>query len=170
MPLVMCDKCGKKFNKFPSQIKKTKGNFCSSSCAASFNNKKYPKRHNEGSCVSCNTGISKRKIYCNECLPNKEIDWSNISYLEIRRRYNYQKNSLIRMLARRCYRKLGAPKRCAVCGYSKHYNVCHRKPVHSFDPGALISEINDIRNLVALCPNHHWEFDNGLLLALPELL
>ena len=27
----------------------------------------------------------------------------------------------------------------------------------------LISEINNIDNLIALCPNHHWEFDHSQL-------
>ena len=35
-----------------------------------------------------------------------------------------------------------------------------RKAVADFDDGTLVSEIN---NLIALCPNHHWEYDNGLL-------
>ena len=26
-----------------------------------------------------------------------------------------------------------------------------------------IEEINNINNLIGLCPNHHWEYDNGLL-------
>ena len=30
----------------------------------------------------------------------------------------------------------------------------------SFNSDALISEINSIDNLIALCPTHHWEFDN----------
>lgn len=37
------------------------------------------------------------------------------------------------------------------------------KAVADFDDGTLVSEINDINNLIALCPNHHWEYDNGLL-------
>lgn len=32
-----------------------------------------------------------------------------------------------------------------------------------FDDEALVKEINDIENLVPLCPNHHWEFDNKIL-------
>lgn len=28
---------------------------------------------------------------------------------------------------------------------------------------ATISDVNDPSNLVALCKNHHWEFDNGHL-------
>lgn len=43
--LVSCSQCGKEFNKLPSQIKKTNNNFCSQSCAAIFNNAKYPKKH-----------------------------------------------------------------------------------------------------------------------------
>jgi len=35
--------------------------------------------------------------------------------------------------------------------------------VSDFPDAALIAEINDIANLVALCPNHHWEFDHGVL-------
>ncbi|MBE7514091.1 MAG: HNH endonuclease [Anaerolineales bacterium] len=32
-----------------------------------------------------------------------------------------------------------------------------------FFPDSLLSEINAIDNLMALCPNHHWELDNHLL-------
>lgn len=36
---VSCANCNKEFYKLPNQIKKTKNNFCSKSCAATFNNK-----------------------------------------------------------------------------------------------------------------------------------
>ena len=48
-------------------------------------------------------------------------------------------------------------------GYDKHYEVCHIKAVSDFSEDTPITVINHIDNLVALCPNHHWEFDNGLL-------
>lgn len=35
---VNCKSCEKEFNKLPSEINKTKNNFCSRSCAAHFNN------------------------------------------------------------------------------------------------------------------------------------
>jgi predicted restriction endonuclease len=41
--------------------------------------------------------------------------------------------------------------------------VAHIKAVSNFSEDSLISEINDISNLIGLCPNHHWEYDNGLL-------
>lgn len=52
---------------------------------------------------------------------------------------------------------------CRVCGYDRHVEVCHIKPVSEFPDESLISQINDAVNLVGLCPTHHWEFDAGLL-------
>lgn len=52
---------------------------------------------------------------------------------------------------------------CYFCDYSKHIEVAHIKSVQSFDENNLIGSINSIENLVALCPTHHWEYDNGLL-------
>lgn len=78
--------------------------------------------------------------------------------------HNWQSaRSAIQRLARKIYDKSSKPKKCVVCGYDKHYEVAHIKFVSSFDDNALISEINDIDNLIALCPNHHWEYDNDNL-------
>lgn len=54
-------------------------------------------------------------------------------------------------------------KECAICGYDIHVEICHIKSVSSFNSSAKLSEINDINNLIYLCPNHHYEFDNGLV-------
>jgi predicted restriction endonuclease len=54
-------------------------------------------------------------------------------------------------------------KKCKVCNYEKHIEVCHIKPVSDFNDNTLITDINDLNNLVALCPNHHWEFDAGII-------
>lgn len=59
--------------------------------------------------------------------------------------------------------------KCIVCGYDKHVEVAHIKAVSEFSDDALISEINDTTNLVGLCPNHHWEYDNELLNITPYL-
>jgi predicted restriction endonuclease len=45
--------------------------------------------------------------------------------------------------------------------------ICHRTDVKDFPDETLISEINNINNLVALCPNHHKEFDDGHI-TIPE--
>lgn len=64
--------------------------------------------------------------------------------------------------ARDVYKRSGKPKICSVCGYDKHVEICHIKPVSSYNVETIL-EINDISNLIALCPNHHWEFDKGIL-------
>lgn len=65
----------------------------------------------------------------------------------------------LRKHAESVYIKSDLPKCCVVCGYSKHFDVAHRRPVSDFQDSALVSEINDLSNLVALCKNHHWEYD-----------
>ena len=81
------------------------------------------------------------------------------------RRKNWQSaRTSIRNHASKIYFANGGQKQCAICAYSLHIEICHRKPVSHFPDHALISEINDFSNLLALCPNHHWELDNQLLL------
>lgn len=58
------------------------------------------------------------------------------------------------------YETSGKPKACNSCGYDKHYEICHIRAVSDFPDEALVEEINSIDNLMALCPNCHWEFDN----------
>ncbi len=52
---------------------------------------------------------------------------------------------------------------CRICGYDKHVELCHIKPIAAFQQTATFFEINKVDNLVFLCPNHHWELDAGLL-------
>lgn len=137
--------------------------FCSRSCAAKITNK-IPKRKKSISyCVSCgkNTIFYRRK-FCKDCNPMNK-DWSKVSYGEVTGKTKYQKNSRIRELARNLYKSSNKPKHCVVCGYKKHYEVCHIQSISSFKNTSKVSEINQISNLVALCPNHHWEFDKGLI-------
>lgn len=68
--------------------------------------------------------------------------------------------SIIQKKARQIYENSEKPKECVICGYDKHYEVAHIKAVSIFDDDVLISEINNEENLIALCPNHHWEYDN----------
>jgi len=52
---------------------------------------------------------------------------------------------------------------CKKCLYDKHVEVCHIKPISSFRDSDLIGEINSKENILKLCPNCHWEFDNELI-------
>ncbi len=61
------------------------------------------------------------------------------------------------------YKKSKLPRKCFVCGYDKYIEVCHIIGISTFNENTLITQINSIDNLIALCPNCHWEFDHGLL-------
>jgi len=53
---------------------------------------------------------------------------------------------------------------CDYCGYDRHVDVCHIKPIHEFDNSySRVIEVNNPLNLICLCPNHHWELDHGYL-------
>ena len=161
--LVKCLNCGKDFDKRQSQVKKTKGNFCSRSCAATFNNAKTPKRKKgQNFCKHCGLEIYGRRTCCDNCNPHS-VDWSKRTLKDLRELRKYQPNSRIRDLSRDIYINSGAPKCCQICGYDKVFHVCHIKPVSSFSLDTTVSEINVMSNLIALCPNHHWELDHGLL-------
>jgi hypothetical protein len=65
--------------------------------------------------------------------------------------------------SRRVYQASEKPMKCFVCDFPHGIQICHKKPISEFSDDTLISEVNDIKNLVALCPNHHWMLDHGLL-------
>ena len=82
--------------------------------------------------------------------------------------FNNRKNwqsarSAIQKNARNNFKSEDKELKCYICGYDKHVEIAHIKPVSEFDDNATIDEINNIDNLIALCPNHHWEYDNKLL-------
>ena len=138
--------------------------FCSRSCAATFNNKKRPKK--KYYCKICNVEVPYRRVACDKHNPQM-VDWSKKTILDVVYQYEHKygasnRYTRIRDSAKRVYRNSNKPNKCARCGYDKHYHVCHIKPIHLFDPTVPVSVVNHIDNLIALCPNCHWELDNGL--------
>lgn len=137
--------------------------FCSRNCAATYNNKKYPKRTKTVSkCIICDTTIPHRRKYCTKHNPNYK-DWNSITLGQLIDERKYQKHSKIRTLSKKAYDSSNSPKQCKICGYNKHYEVCHIKPISSFSNDTPISIVNALTNLVALCRNCHWELDNGII-------
>jgi len=138
--------------------------FCSSSCAAKFNNRAFPKRkRKQYFCKNCGAETNYRRSYCSNCDPTKPRDYNNVTIAEIRQNARYQAHAWIRKLARRVYSTSDRPQRCNICGYAKHFEVCHIRPIQTFLEGTPMSVVNALDNLVALCPNCHWELDHGLL-------
>lgn len=164
--IVQCTHCQTPFTKSNSEVKRSPQHFCSRSCAAKHNNTKYPKRRRTKCCKSCDKKILSNYTYCSDCinqgkhLPIHEHISCRTLKTYLSRKGSYRLGG-IRGHARRVAKKW--PKKCFVCGYVTKVHVCHRRPIPSFPPDTLISEINAPENLILLCPNHHTEFDMGVL-------
>ncbi len=151
---MKCRHCGQKT---------TNPIFCSRSCAASFNNKKVPRKTKHLKyCKHCEKQIFGRRTTCDRCNPSY-VDWSKVTLSEVKQKATFQYSARVRQLARKNYRQSDNPKACLICGYDKHVEVCHKRPINEFPDDTYISEINDPNNLIALCPTHHWELDHGHL-------
>lgn len=111
-------------------------------------------------CPKCqNTEILKESKTCRPCsryklLPDRPL--SELIYTE------HHKSSAFAIIRGRA-RTICPEQPCRNCGYDKHTEVCHRKAISDFDLSTPASVVNDKNNLIRLCPNCHWEFDNGLL-------
>lgn len=166
--------------------------FCNHTCASSRNNAIYPRRTavKEGICERCGvvvefkkqkSGNYLRKRFCPTCVPlhlselaterrntvgfrNSGKPLDNYTKGELRKNTRYcDFRKIFSTYARNTYLRSGKPLVCSHCGYSYHVDICHIKDVAKFSDDALFGEINDLSNLVALCKNHHKEFDDGVL-------
>ena len=137
--------------------------FCNRSCAASFNNKKVPKKRKQQKyCKHCGVPVFGRRTTCDNCNPSY-VDWTKVTLGDVKQKASFQYSARVRQLARKLYRQSNKPQECLICGYDKHFEVCHRRAINEFSDDTFIAEVNDLDNLVALCPNHHWELDHNHL-------
>ena len=133
--------------------------FCSKSCSASYNNKKFPRKFQKGICI-CGKSISASRTYCKECFvlykrtihPRKE-------------QYKYVKESRTRNKLRGL-ELLGG--KCAVCGYDK---CAQALEFHHIDPKeksfSISTNLNkawklleiEFSKCVLLCANCHREVE-----------
>ena len=143
--------------------------FCNRSCSASFNNKNVSRKlHNE--CKSCGKQIDRSITFCShKCNLDFLFENGKVSNTTKDDLFNGAVNwqsarSTIVKHANSSFDRSNKKRKCIVCGYDNIINVSHIKAVKDFHGDSLIKEINHPDNLIALCPNHHWEFDNGILL------
>lgn len=169
--LIECGVCKRQIFKKQSDLKKSKSGklFCSRSCSAKYGNSIKKKRQlKEVICRACNLPIHRKTwrdklTYHVECNP-KNKNWDSVKVEDVlypnkgKNKYGY-----LWVLSRKSFFDKSNIRSCQRCGYDKHFDVCHIKPVSSFSKDSLVSEVNHISNLIALCKNCHWEFDNGLL-------
>jgi hypothetical protein len=115
---------------------------------------KYPKQYD-----LCECGQSKtiKSNYCNKCSNSKRIKFHTLKDTTHSVVHGQSARfNIIRGRARNQHKHI---KACQFCGYDKHVEVCHIKPIHSFPEDTLVSIINDPSNILILCPNCHWEHD-----------
>lgn len=132
--------------------------FCSQSCSASYTNRVSPKRRlGKHSCKICLKPIKAGRSYCQNCFGSKTKDLT-LEEAIYRHLHRSSAFALVRSRARAVFK--GLPQVCQTCGYDKHVEVCHIKPIKDFPLTTRLSEINSPNNLLMLCPNCHWEFDH----------
>ena len=147
----------------------TNPKFCSRSCAAQYNNKMFPKRKTDKKCIVCGEPVlsyrhNRCELHWNEY---KESRWKNRTIGEYRNRpsvvgkHPSWLHAHVRQFARSWLKHM-TDLPCAHCGYDKHVELAHIKDVVSFSDDTLLSEVNSEDNVIQLCPNCHWEFDNLL--------
>lgn len=145
--------------------------FCNASCAAFQTNKTHPRpsRKKQRYCKKCNVAIL-AKVHCSNCLDqirrkgNPPFEQRTKSELFSSRKNWQSARSSIVHHAKKIYLKSGRPACCHICKYDKHFQIAHKRAVADFPDHALIGEINNIDNLFPLCPTHHWEQENGLII------
>jgi len=177
--IVKCNNCKKDFKKSNSEIKRTKTgcHYCSKSCSAQFNNlgvtrnkpvaRKCKKCDSNFTCQGKHRSIS----FCQDCFPRwgEQSNWfKNLTLQEyhnknsVKSKHPSWANSHIRNFCRSWNKDLrNLP--CQRCSYSFHVELCHIKPISSFSGKTTLREINSPDNILILCRNCHWEFDNGKL-------
>ena len=148
--------------------------FCSQSCSASYFNRVKPKRAKSKIChhPDCKELILSVLKFCSEHKGGRGLP-GKISLKDSVERYTKGSlisevgyataQSYIRVHSRNTARSHGLLRECHVCGYSNHVQAAHIIPVKDFPDSCTVLEVNSINNLVGLCPNHHWEFDNGMI-------
>jgi hypothetical protein len=149
-----------------TELVKWQKKFCSKSCAAVYNNKKYPKRVRDPKkiCVDCKEAhVWRVGARCSSCSQIHTKKRQAEKTLEDHKKYSGRPYDKIRREARQLMNDLEIEKKCSICGYDFYVELCHIKPIASFDLQTKIGEINDPTNLVYLCPNHHKELDAGIV-------
>jgi hypothetical protein len=141
-----CKSCSTIVSKEIKAVKLIKCKYCE---------EKIDKDRNEsGSCLTC---------YTNKLIQEKKsIILKDLKLKHKNKNTPHWYSAEIRNFARRWNKDL-IKKPCQICNYSNHTELCHIKPIKDFDDSATLGEINHPSNIIVLCPNHHWEFDNGIL-------
>ncbi len=154
-PIIICPVCNKK-TKNPK--------YCSRSCSAKINSSLFPKRPKR-KCLRCQSLTQSKTHYCAKCLIlNRIEEYGEKSIKDFTSTYARHKYQSIRNHAHQVakYHNL-KPSKCSICHYNNKLDLCHIKGISKFDKNTKLNIVNDIKNLIYLCPNHHWDLDHSYL-------
>lgn len=106
----------------------------------------------------CGNKKTKKSEKCLNCHNKTNIQFNTLS--DVKHYAKYGKQVIFQPIRSRARTVIKNRTKCEKCGYDKHVEACHIKPISSFSDDTPIDVINAPDNLLALCPNCHWEFDN----------
>lgn len=165
----LCKECGKVIevldNQRVSDVRKKQ--FCSHSCAASYNNQGRNKPNEDKICPKCGGRKTKNAEMCQKCKNElNSVSNKTLGYYISGQKYLSSKCQEIRTNARKVLEGSNREKICQYCHnheFDEILEVHHIKGILEFDKDTLIKEINNENNLVWLCPNHHIMLENSLI-------
>lgn len=167
--LVTCLNCNSEFEKSASAIKRSPNHFCKRSCAASYNNRKAPKRHPEGKCRVCQAPIRTTERWCSEACHEQERLEATKSRLAKRAPSVVAWRQRLKLKALAL--KGGS---CQACGYDLSVRAL---TFHHLDPSQKDFSISgknikswvrvqeELKKCLLLCCRCHAEVHDGLLEA-----
>ncbi len=150
--MIKCLKCDE-----PTENPK----FCSRTCAGSYNSHKFVKRKRKIHYCDCGNEKKYNRKTCLECYYVGRIKWKGDITIKEATEMCGRKQTVFSAIRYQARQKLKeSPKKCGKCGYDKYVEVCHVQALSDFPLDTRISVVNSVDNLILLCPNCHWEFDN----------
>jgi hypothetical protein len=150
---IKCNNCKKSFDKSARFVERSKKHYCSRSCAAKTNNKKFPKRIKIwNTCKHCSKTCHKK--FCSHHCQQQEKYVQTIALWQIGKLSGLRGSR--KEPARWVYRYMFAKAHgaCEHCGWRKKHPVTGQVPLqlHHID-GNFQNTV--AANLELLCPNCH---------------
>ena len=137
--------------------------FCSRSCGAKITNKVAKKKRTKFSyCQTCGKECRYRRKFCKDCFKDSTCPDYTLGDAIYEQHHKASAFALVRSRARSAD-KAKLVTECEHCGYDKHVEVCHIKPIADFPLDTKLSVINSEPNILSLCPKCHWESDHQLV-------